>query len=378
MPLQSTRILDLTRLLPGPYCTMLLADFGAEVIKVEEPNDGDYARADEPKLDEDSAFFHSINRNKKSVCLDLKSGEGKEQFLKLVETADVVVESFRPGVMKRLGLDYESLKQVNPGIIYCAVTGYGQSGPYASMPGHDINYISYAGLLHLMGERDRKPIQPATQIADIGGGAFPATVGILLAIIEQRKTGEGQLVDISMMDGVISWLQTILPYYFATNKEAKRGEMALSGGKACYGVYETQDGRYLSVGALEEKFWKQFCQIIGREDFIPLLEAPVHEQHRLAYEIQKIIAEKPQAEWLERFSGMDACIAPVLTMEEMVKDPQVQARDMIQEINHPTLGTTKQIGIPIKLSETPGRIRTHAPKLGEHTDEILEELKNRS
>ncbi|SFD43014.1 Crotonobetainyl-CoA:carnitine CoA-transferase CaiB [Lentibacillus persicus] len=378
MPLHSIRVLDLTRLLPGPYSTMLLADFGAEVIKVEEPNHGDYARADEPKLDEDSAFFHSINRNKKSVCLDLKSQEGKNQFLKLVKTADVVVESFRPGVMERLGLDYESIKKVNPAIIYCAITGYGQTGPYVDIPGHDINYISYAGLLHLMGEKNRKPIAPATQIADIGGGALPATVGILLAIIEQQKTGKGQLVDISMMDGVISWLQTILPYYFATNNEEKRGELALSGGKASYGVYETRDGKYLSVGALEEKFWKKFCQIIGREDFIPLLEAPVHKQHQLSYEIQTIIAGKSQAEWLELFSGIDACVAPVLTMEEMVKDPQVQAREMIQDIDHPTLGISKQIGIPIKLSETPGAIRSHAPKLGEHNDEILEKLKNRS
>lgn len=187
LPLTSIRVLDLSRLLPGPYCSMLLADFGAEVIKIEEPGIGDYARENLPKLDKDSAFFHSLNRNKKSVCLNLKSAEGKESFLRLVKEADVVIESFRPGVMKRLGLDYETLREVNPGIIYCAITGYGQDGPYANFPGHDVNYTSYAGLLNLMGERNGKPQIPAAQIADIGGGALPAAVGILLALFGREK-----------------------------------------------------------------------------------------------------------------------------------------------------------------------------------------------
>ncbi|MFC2948049.1 CaiB/BaiF CoA transferase family protein [Virgibacillus sediminis] len=377
MPLTSIRILDLTRLLPGPYCTLILADFGAEVIKVEEPLYGDYARAEEPKLDEDSAFFHSINRNKKSVSIDLKSKEGKEQFLKLAEEADVVVESFRPGVMDRLGLGYEVLKEVNPSLVYCAITGYGQTGPYALRAGHDINYISYAGLLYLMGESDRGPVVPATQIADIGGGALPATVGILLAVIEQQKTGKGQFVDVSMMDGAISWLQTILPDYFASNKEEKRGELALSGGKACYSVYETKDKGYLAVGALEEKFWRKFCEVIGREDFIPLLDAPVAEQHRLKYEIQQIISLKTRDEWLQLFSGTETCVTPVLSIEEIASDPQVKAREMIQELDHPALGKVKQIGFPIKLSGTPAEIRTKAPGLGEHNEQILGKLYNK-
>lgn len=375
MPLQSIRVLDLTRLLPGPYCTMLLADFGAEVIKVEDPKLGDYARGYEPKFDEDSAVFHLLNRNKKSICLDLKTKEGKEHFLKLVENADVVVESFRPGVMERLGLDYETLKSINPGLIYCAVTGYGQTGPYADLPGHDINYISYAGLLYLMGERGGKPVIPAAQIADIGGGALPAAVGILLALVEKQKSGKGQFVDISMMDGVISWLQTSLPDYLATNVLPKRGEQKLSGGLACYQVYETKDNRWLSVGALEPKFWAAFCRAIERPDLIPLLGAPLHEQHRLKYEIQSVILQKTQAEWLETFAGTDSCVAPVYSIDEMTQDPQVIARDMIQEVEHETLGNMKQIGVPIKLSETPGKIRTQAPKLGEHTDEILGKIR---
>lgn len=374
MPLKTIRVLDLTRLLPGPYCTMLLADFGADVIKVEDPIIGDYARAYEPKLDQDSAMFHSLNRNKKSVCLNLKSEKGKADFLRMVENADVVVESFRPGVMKRLGLDYEKLKNVNPELVYCAVTGYGQTGPYANKPGHDINYLSYAGLLNLMAEKDGRPVIPATQIADIGGGALPATIGILLALFERERSGSGQFVDISMMDGVISWLQTVLPNYLSNNVQANRGEHMLSGGLAAYAVYETKDLRWLSVGALELKFWEAFCHAIERSDFIALLGAPLKEQHRLKYEIQKIISKKTLAEWLAVFSDLEACVSPVASFEEMTTDPQVIAREMIQTVKHTTLGNLKQIGIAIKLSKTPGKIRTQAPKLGEHSEEIMEAI----
>ncbi len=368
MPLQSIRVLDLTRLLPGPFCTMILADFGAEVIKIEQPNIGDYARDFQPKVDADSAMFHSLNRNKKSVCLNLKTDQGKEVFLQLVQGADVVIESFRPGVMKRLGFDYETLKEINPRLIYCAITGYGQTGPYANLPGHDINYISYAGLLHLMGESDGKPIIPATTIADIGGGALPATIGILLALFKRKETNRGQLVDISMLDGVISWLQTVLPNYLMAGETPQRGKQMLDGGRACYAIYETKDERFLSVGALEVKFWKRFCETIQRQEFIPLLDAPLHEQHRLKYEIQTIISQKTLSEWVDIFSGVDACVSPVLTFDEMVTNQQIIAREMIQSMEE---GTLKQIGIPIKLSATPGKIKSPAPKLGEHTSTFM-------
>src|SRR5699024_1265818 len=350
---------------------MLLADFGAEVIKVEDPKVGDYARAYEPKSGEDSTFFHSLNRNKKSVCLNLKSQQGKADFLRMAANADVVVESFRPGAMERLGFDYDKLKSANPKLVYCAVTGYGQIGPYAEKAGHDINFLSYAGLLNLMGEKDGKPIIPATQIADIGGGALPAAVGILLALFEREKSGEGQFVDIAMMDGVISWLQTTLPNYLSTNIPENRGEQMLSGGLAAYAVYETKDGRWLSVGALEPKFWKVFCHAIERSDFIPLLDAPLQEQYRLKYEIQMIISKKTLSVWLAIFSEIDACVSPVHSFDEMVNDLQVIAREMIQTVKHATLGSMKQIGIPIKLSKTPGKIQKQAPKLGEHTEEII-------
>ena len=373
MVLQAIRVLDLTRLLPGPYCTLMLADFGAEVIKVEDPVAGDYLRDFEPKLDADSAVFHSLNRNKKSICLDLKTEKERSHFLKLVETADVVMESFRPGVMKRLGLDYETLKQINPRLIYCAITGYGQTGPYKDKPGHDINYLSYAGLLHVMGEKDRKPVIPATQIADIGGGAYPAIAGILLALFEREKTGKGQLVDVSMLDGVVSWMHMLLPNVFA-EREVTRGEELLNGGFACYQVYETKDNRFLSMGGIEQKFWKVFCEGIERQDFIDCLDAPKEKQEQMIHETQRIIARKTLEEWLDIFSEKEACVTPVKIMEETLEDSQLQAREMIQTIAHPELGNMKQIGNPIKLSESPKETFLPAPKRGEHTELILREI----
>jgi crotonobetainyl-CoA:carnitine CoA-transferase CaiB-like acyl-CoA transferase len=370
-PFQSIRVIDLTRLLPGPYCTMFLADFGAEVIKIEEPILGDYTRWEEPKAETDSAIFSSLNRNKKSVTLNLKSDQGKELFKELIKTADVLVESYRPGVMDRLGLGYDTLKAMNPRLIYCAITGFGQTGPYAKLPGHDMNYLSYAGLLELQGERKQKPFPPPVQIADIGGGALMAVIGILTAVIARNETGKGQFIDISMLDGTVSWLQTLLPNFLVNHELPKRGELPLSGSKACYEVYETADQRYLSVGALEEKFWAEFCRGIEREDIIADLHAPQNKQDELKLEIGKIMKTKTLHEWLDIFANYETCVSPVLTFVEMTKDPQIRERGMIQEI--PGLAGI-HIGIPIKLSDTPGSINSIAPKLGEHNEEILKEL----
>lgn len=367
LPLKSIRVLDLTRLLPGPYCTMLLADFGAEVTKVEQPGLGDYARFIGPKSSGgSSAFFNSLNRNKQSVTLDLKTKSGKEALLKLVDETDVLIESFRPGVMEKLGLDYATLKKRRPELIYCAITGYGQTGPYKDLPGHDLNYLSYAGLLDLMGPRDGDPVVPGTTIADIAGGALPATVGILMSLIHRQKTGEGQYVDISMMDGVISLLQTVLPDYLTSGNLPKRGSQLLDGGYANYNIYQTKDERYLAVGAVEEKFWVNFCTTINRTDLIPLLNAPLHKQHQLKADIQKVIMTKSLAEWVDAFSNIEACVSPVNTLEEMVNDPQVIAREMIETIFDEQLGELQQIGIPIKLSKTPGEIRSLAPQLNKN------------
>ncbi|WP_077213433.1 CaiB/BaiF CoA transferase family protein [Bacillus dakarensis] len=374
MPLEGIRVLDLTRLLPGPYCTMMLADFGADVIKVEDTNQGDYTRLGEPSVAGMSAMFHSLNRNKRSVSLDLKSEEQKEVFIDLVKTADVLIESFRPGVMDRLGVGYEELKKHNPKLIYCAITGYGQTGPYVDKPGHDTNYLSYAGLLGLQGEQNGKPINSSVQIADLGGGALMGTIGVLVAIIEAKNSGKGQFVDISMLDGAVSWLQTILPAYLATNELPKRGGMVLNGKLACYENYETKDNRYISVGALEFKFWKDFCKVIGRTDLIEKLGAPDEEQLKMKEEIQAIISTKTRDEWIKLFDEVDTCVAPILTVEEMVNDPQIKHRQMIEEVTQPGVGVVKQIANPIKLSRTQAKTVRKAPGHGEHNEEILQEL----
>lgn len=373
-PLEGIRVLDLTRLLPGPYCSLLLADFGADVIKIEDPKFGDYSRWGEPKMGEFSAMFHSLNRNKRSMSLDLKQEESKKIFIDLVKTADVLIESFRPGVMDRLGLGYEELKKHNPKLIYCAITGYGQTGPYRDMPGHDINFLSYSGLLELQGTQNQKPVSSSVQIGDIGGGSLMAAIGILVAIIDAKKSGEGQFIDISMLDGAVSWMQTILPAYLTNGDLPRRGELVLNGGKACYEIYETKDHRYLSVGALEYKFWKNFCHVIGKDELTPQLDAPGDQQLLLKQEIQAAIATKTLNEWVHLFDGVDACVSPVLTVEEMVQNPQIQQRRMIEEVYDKEYGINRQVGNPIKLSRTYAKTTRRAPGLGEHNEEILREL----
>lgn len=375
LPLEGIRVLDLTRLLPGPYCSLLLADYGADVIKVEDPKSGDYARWYEPRVNDDqSAMFISLNRNKRSIALDLKDEKDKGAFISLIKTADVLIESFRPRVMERLGLGYEQLKVHNPKLIYCAITGYGQSGPYAKEAGHDLNFLSFSGLLHLQGAPNEKPLIPSVQIGDIGGGALMAAVGILLAIIEAKKTNRGQFVDISMLDGALSWMHTILPNYWTSGEMPNRGELPLNGGKACYEIYRTKDDRFISVGALEYKFWKNFCKVIGKEELIDQLEEPLEQQRIMKQEVQAAIQQKTLTEWLGLFKGIDACVSPVLTPEELADHPQIKHRQMIEDITHPKMGVIKQIGNPIKLSNSTVTTRRHAPGLGEHTNEILKEL----
>lgn len=366
-------MLDLTRLLPGPYCSQLLADFGAEVIKVEEPETGDYARWSRSKDSDYSALFASVNRNKKSVTLNLKEEEDRKLFLELVKSADVLVESFRPGVMERLKLGYSKLKDINPKLIYCAITGYGQTGPFKQEPGHDINYLSYSGMLHFQGNKEIPPTLPATQIADLSGGGLMAAVGILTALVGRNETGKGQFVDISMTDGVVSMLQTILPNFLAGDT-INQDDLPLLGSRASYNVYKTADQRYLSVGALEPKFWKNFCEGIEKPEFIPLLNEPPPVQHQVRKVIGQVIESKTLAEWLAVFDGIEACVSPVLTLPEVIEHPQILARNMIIETNDDERGNMRYIGIPIKLSDTPGTIRSKAPKLGEHNEEILKKI----
>jgi crotonobetainyl-CoA:carnitine CoA-transferase CaiB-like acyl-CoA transferase len=349
----------------------MLADLGAEVIKIEEPGFGDYIRWVPPLIRGKSYRYLVLNRNKKSLTLNLKSREGREIFIKLASKSDVVLESFRPGVAKRLGIGYGELKAANPRLIYCAISGYGQDGPYRDLPGHDINYIGYAGVLGITGQKDGLPVVPGVQIADIGGGGMLALTSILTAIIARMKTGLGQFVDVSMFDGVVSWLTIHAAEYFGEGKSPQRGKMMLSGALAAYNVYETADGKCLTLGILEEWFWKNLCKALRREDLSNINFMNPSEQAKLFSSLGQAFKTKTLAEWIRILNVADVPCGPVNSVEDVFKDPQTRHRNMIVEIEHPVAGIIKQIGIPIKLSETPGSIRSPPPELGEQTEEIL-------
>jgi crotonobetainyl-CoA:carnitine CoA-transferase CaiB-like acyl-CoA transferase len=372
--LKELKMLDLSRLLPGPYCSLLLADLGMEVLKVEDLEQGDYMRAMGPVREKDSANFLALNRNKKSITLNLKTKEGKRIFYKLIETYDIVLEGFRPGVMDRLGIGYQELKKRNPRVIFCSLSGYGQDGPYRERSGHDANYIGLGGLLEITGEKNGDPILPGVQIADIGGGGMMAAIAILAAAIHREKTGEGQFLDISMMDGVISWLSMHAGKYFFDKELPKRGEMQLSGRYACYQVYPTKDGRHMSLGALEPKFWMNFCEAIGRKDLIYKQFIEGEERLQVIEEIQDLFKTKTQKEWVEFFNNVDACCEPILTFEEVFQHPQVLHRQMVIEYEHPVEGKIRQVGNPIKSSQYPFEIRLPSPAWGEHTTEVLKAI----
>ena len=368
LPLQGIKVLDLSRLLPGPYCSQMLADFGAEVIKVEDTGKGDYLRDFPPLVGQCSALYYSVNRNKKSIRLDLKQEEGKEVFRRLVAQSDVVLEGFRPGVMEKLQLGYETLRQVNPGLIYCAITGYGQDGPYRDAGGHDLNYLSFSGITGLIGEKEGNPVLADVQIADIGGGALMGVIGILLALQARTITGQGQLCDVSMMDGVVSWLPFILAR-FGAGESPVRGAGLLSGGNACYHIYQSADDKYVSLGALEDKFWISFCRLVGHEEWIAQ-QMDLAAQPALIREVKELFLQKTQAEWVDFFADADVCFSPVNDLQQAAQDPQIRHRQMIVDVE---IENTKNmlVGLPLKLSGTPGEIRAVFPRHGEHSEEVL-------
>jgi crotonobetainyl-CoA:carnitine CoA-transferase CaiB-like acyl-CoA transferase len=352
---------------------MLLGDLGAEVIKIEEPERGDYARWNPPQIDGVGSRHLLLNRNKKSLALNLKAPEGKAILRRMVEQgADVLIEQFRPGVMDRLGVGYEDLKKINPRILYCSLTGYGQSGPYRDLAGHDLNYIGLAGVLGLTGQKGGPPVIPGVQIADLVGGGLYAVIGILSALMARQKTGRGQYIDISMFDGVVSLLPDSAALYFAEGKAPRAGERRLGGGLPQYQVYETQDGKYLAVGALEEKFWANLCRLIGKPEWaekIPRETEPRTEE--IKKELAGVFRTRTQKEWLDLLMPADACVTGVQSLDEVFADPHVLSRQMLVETIHPQAGRVRQIGVPIKFSETPGEIRNPAPEIGEHTEVIL-------
>lgn len=372
LPLTGVKVLDLTRLLPGPFCSQIMADFGAEVIKIEDTEQGDYTRWMAPVLGESSVLFYAVNRNKKSIKLNLKKEAGKEVFYKLVAQSDVLLEGFRPGVMERLGLAYDELSRINPGLIYCAISGYGQSGPLREMAGHDINYLNLAGISAITGHKNDRPSIPGVQIADIGGGSQWAIIAVLLALRAREITGKGQFCDVAMLDGILSWLAMPLASFSATGQRPARGSELLNGGYAFYNIYPTADGRYVSLGALEVKFWAEFCTKIGHEEFIAV-QFDIPKQEEIIADLTKIFQQKSQAEWVEFFAGNDICFTPVQEFDELLSHPQIAAREMLfrTEINEEELILT---GIPVKLSDTPGIINLQFPAYGEHTNSVLKSL----
>ncbi|HEV7562769.1 MAG TPA: CoA transferase [Solirubrobacterales bacterium] len=375
LPLSDVRVLDLTRLLPGGFCSLLLADLGAEVLKVEDTGMGDYVRWAPPYYGSDeeqalgtrSALYLSLNRGKRSLRLDLKSEAGREALLRLVSSYDVVLDGFRPGVLDRLGVGYERMREANPAIVACAITGYGQDGPNTGRAGHDINYLGLVGLLGLTGEKGGPPISAAGQIADVNGGLM-AAIGVMAALHERSRSGEGQYVDVSMADGALSWLAMVAGKYLCDGEVPRRGEGALSGGFVCYLSYEAADG-WVSCGALEPKFWAAFCNGVERPDLIEKqFEAPGSDAHA---EIAGVFRSRTRAEWLAFNDEHDCCIEPVLDVGEALDSALVRAREMVVEVDQPQLGPVRLLGNPIKLSRTPADPTRPAPAFGEHTAEVL-------
>jgi crotonobetainyl-CoA:carnitine CoA-transferase CaiB-like acyl-CoA transferase len=374
--LEGVRILDLSRLLPGPFATLILADLGADVIKIEQPGEGDYARSYRPRLGDAGAIFQLLNRNKRSLLLDLKTAEGKEIFIGLARRADVVIESFRPGVMSRLGLGYDQLTHENPRLIYVAITGFGQNGPYAGFAGHDLNYMAWSGALALSGKRGDEPLPLPVQVADLAGGALPATIGILAALLARANTGRGQMVDVSMTDGTTALLMGAIGDLAATGQVPVRGEGRLLGGRPCYRVYRTSDGKHVALAALEPKFWHAFCERVGRPD-LKERAAPSDpgERTRVEHQLETLFATRTRAEWTELLAAADVCLAPVLDPEEALADAQLRARRLLTPLLLPgAQGETPQVRATPIFSETPATVRTPPPALGEHTDALLAEL----
>jgi crotonobetainyl-CoA:carnitine CoA-transferase CaiB-like acyl-CoA transferase len=370
-PLSGIKILDLSRLLPGPLATQMLADMGAEVIKIEDLNSPDYIRFFPPFVGDDSALYLSLNRNKRSIALNLKSQEGKELFFSLVKSADVVVEQFRPGVLDKMGMGYTQAKAINPKIIYVSVTGFGQTGPYAQKAGHDLNYIAMSGLLANIGTKER-PVIPGVQIADVSG-SYAAVKGCLAALLQRAKTGEGQHVDISMTDSAMPFATLIHAAAWADGRNIERENFQLSGELVNYNVYETADAKFVALGALEPKFWITFCDAVNKPEWKNSTFAPADETKKLKEEVSALFKSKTRAEW-EQFSELhDVCLSPVLENSELAENQNLVHRNMVVTTES---GTKKlnTIGAAIKFSGSENESPEVAPKLGQETLSILQEI----
>lgn len=378
LPLDGIRILDLSRLLPGAYATQMLADFGADVIKIEEPGSGDYGRVMPPLGAGGMGLsFLAINRNKRSLTLNLKTETGRAIFRRLVAQADVVLESFRPGVMERLGVGYAQLKAINPRLVYCAITGYGQDGPYHLRAGHDLNYVGYAGLLDYNRGPNGEPVMPPTQLGDLAGGSFMAAMGVMAALLGREQTGEGRMVDVAMTEGAMALLPLMAATYLNTGKAPRPGTSALDGGLPCYNIYETRDGKHVTLAALEYKFWHTFCTHIGHLELLPFhLPAGPEERQQAIDVLRAVFKTRTRDEWLAELAELDACVGPVYTLEEALNDPHAQARGA--SISGGEVGALQESFRTLpsfpRVSGVEPEPRYTPPELGQHTDAILREL----
>ncbi len=377
--LDGIKILELARVPPAEMPGMMLADMGADVLKIETPE------PDRPSgPDWVRRTIHAFtNRNKRSMALNMKSAEGQEIFRKLAATADVIVEGFRPGVMKRLGADYETLARTNPRLVYCSLSGFGQDGPYRDYPAHDMNYLSLAGVLNLIGEPGRKPVIPLNLVADYAGASLHGALGIVLALFARERTGRGQHVDVAYLDTTLSLLAATpnMRYFFSDGLAPRRGEGFLGGSYPYYAIYETRDGKLLTIGCTEPWLWENFCNAIGRPELKRFARQPDQfvraanaEEEGARREIEALIQTRDRDEWYELLVRADVCVGKVYEIDEMVRDPQINHRRMIVDVEHPTQGRVRQVGIAIKLSDTPGSIRSAAPLAGEHTEAVLKDL----
>ncbi|GIV35211.1 MAG: CoA transferase [Chitinophagales bacterium] len=367
-PLKGLKIVDFTRLLPGPLATMLMADLGAEVIKIEDPDAPDYIRSFPPFIGNDSAYYISLNRGKRSVAVNYSVEEGKEIVRRLIREADVVIEQFRPGVMDALGLGYAACAQQHPRLIYVSLTGYGQTGPYAACAGHDLNYIGYSGLLETTGTKEA-PVIPGGQIADVAAGSYMTVNAVLAALYARERTGKGQHLDVSMLDCVIPMMALQIASYYGSRKEPSRGDFSLSGAIANYNVYRCADGRFVALGALEPKFWENFCDLVGKPEWKTRMLNSGADMHALKEEVAALFLSKTRDQWIQLCEGKDVCLTPVLSIAELEQDPHIRARQMlVPDERYPQM---KLLGRPLKFSASGGSVSWSAPALGADTTEVL-------
>jgi crotonobetainyl-CoA:carnitine CoA-transferase CaiB-like acyl-CoA transferase len=370
--LEGIRVLDMALVGPGPFCGTILGDLGADIIKIHEPHP---ERRGGPLLFKfpDRPEFPGL-RNCRSMGLNLKADEGRAIFLQLAKAADVIVESFRPGVMKRLGLDYEAAKAVNPRIVYASVTGFGQEGPYRDLVGHDINYISLGGLLGMTGTEDGGPVIPGIPVADFAAGGMAAAISILGALTARERTGRGQYVDVAMTDAIVGLVAEWINPYLYYGEVLGRGGTWLTGYRPWYNVYETSDGKYISVGAVEPWFFSNLCELLGCEEYVEHQYAEGEKRKEMIEYFRRTFLTRTRDEWLDILRQKETCVSPVYTIDEVVTDPHVVARGIVAELPHPTLGKARQVGSWLRLSESPFEVRNWTRRFGQHTDEILQEL----